>query len=53
VTSLVEVTNCVGLAPSSLSAIILNKNEIFKEEVKCEAHSKKRMNIMKDWNRFY
>jgi hypothetical protein len=24
---------------------MLNKNEIFKEEIKCEAHSKKRMNI--------
>jgi hypothetical protein len=45
VTSWVEIANCLGLAPSSLSIIMLNKNKIIKGEMKCGTHSKKRMNI--------
>jgi hypothetical protein len=54
--SWVEIANCLRLAPSSLSKILLNKNKITEREMKCGAHSKKRMNIklgpMKDWKRF-
>jgi thiamine pyrophosphokinase len=45
VTSWVEIANCLGLAPSSLSIIMLNKNKIIKGEMKCGTHSNKRMNI--------
>jgi len=41
----VEIANRLGLAPSSLSRIMLNKNKIIEGEMKCGAHSKKRMNI--------
>jgi hypothetical protein len=44
VTSLIEVANCLALAPSSLSRIMFNKNKIIEGEIKCGAHSKKRMN---------
>jgi hypothetical protein len=45
VTSQVEIAYRLGLAPSSLSRIILNKNKIIERDMKCGAHSKKIMNI--------
>jgi IS30 family transposase len=45
VTSWVEIANRLGLAPSSLSRIMLNKNEIIEEEMKYGAHSKRSMDI--------
>jgi hypothetical protein len=44
-TSQVEIANCLGLTPSSLSRIALNKNKIIEGETECGAHSKKSMNI--------
>jgi hypothetical protein len=41
VTSQVEISNHFGVAPSSLSRIMLNKNKIIEGEMKCGAHSKK------------
>jgi hypothetical protein len=38
VTLLVEIANCLGLAVSSSSRIMLNKNEIIEGEMKCGAH---------------
>jgi hypothetical protein len=37
-TSWVETANCLGLAPSSLSRIMLNKNKSIEGEMKCGAH---------------
>jgi hypothetical protein len=37
--------NLSWIGPSSLSIITLNKNKIIEGEIKCGAHSKKRMNI--------
>jgi hypothetical protein len=45
VTLLVAIANHLGLAPSSLSRIMLNKNKIIEGEMKCGAHSKKSMDI--------
>jgi hypothetical protein len=45
VTLLVATANHLGLAPSSLSRIKLNKNTIIEGEMKCGAHSKKSMDI--------
>jgi hypothetical protein len=41
----VEIANRLGLAPSSLSSIMLNKNKIIKGEIKCVAYSRGIMNI--------
>jgi hypothetical protein len=38
VTSQDEIANCLGLAPSSLSRIMLNKNKIIEGEMKCGKH---------------
>jgi hypothetical protein len=40
----VEIANCLGLVPSSIRRIMLNKKEIIEGEMKCGVHSKKRMN---------
>jgi hypothetical protein len=45
VTSWAEFANHLGLAPSSLSRIMLNKTQIIEGEMKCGAHSKNSMNI--------
>jgi hypothetical protein len=44
-TSTVEIADRLGLALSSLSKIMLNKNKIIEGEVKCGMHSKNRINI--------
>jgi hypothetical protein len=41
----VQIANRLGLAPSSLSSIMLNKNKIIKGEMKCGAYSCEIMNI--------
>jgi hypothetical protein len=38
VTSQVEIANCLGLVPSSLNRIMLNKNKIVEGEMKCGVH---------------
>jgi hypothetical protein len=40
-----EIANCLGLALSSLSRIMLNKNKSIEENMKCRVHSKKKRNI--------
>jgi hypothetical protein len=44
-TSQVEIANHPGLAPSSLSRNMLNRNKIIEREMKSQAPSKNRMNI--------
>jgi hypothetical protein len=40
-----ETANCLGLALSSLSRIMLNKNKSIEENMKCRVHSKKKRNM--------
>jgi hypothetical protein len=41
----IEIANCLGSAPSSLSTVMSNKIKIIEGEIKCGAHSKNSMNI--------